>query len=161
VSKSGQKEVTIEINLPQTGGYRMFFNRFRIERERGIRFVQFGFFVGTDLIDSFSCSIPDTVLMEHKKRLLEYLALIGPDIEDEEQIHWKGCPARNSSVVDVINMAHRAKMSEIGLHGFNMHSATVASRTTTSTVLNAEAIACLRSEPHLQKQIIATLYEEG
>ncbi len=160
MSKSGQKEVTLEVNLPQVGGYRMFFNRFRIEREPGVRFVQFGFFVSTDLIDSFSCSIPDPVLVEHKKRLLEYLALIGPGIKDEEKIPWKGCPVRNSPVVDVINMAHRAKTCEIGLHGLNMHTASIASRAATPTVINAEALACLRSEPYLQKQIIAALYEE-
>ena len=139
----------------------MFFNRFRIEREAGMRFLQFGLFVSSELIDSFSCSVPEPVVAQHKKALLEYLSRIGPGEKDEEQIVWKGCPPRTTTVVDIINMAHRGNMSEIEFHGFSLHGATTMSRAASPSPIAAEALAFLRSEPHLHKQIIAALYEEG
>ena len=139
----------------------MFFNRFRVEREAGFRLVQFGLFVSGELVDSFACSIPEMVLAQQKRNLLEYLTRLSVLCKDDEYIPWKGCPARMTTVVDVINMAHRGPMSEIGFFGFSLHGATTISRAPTPTPLSADALACLRSEPHLQKQLIAALYEEG
>lgn len=142
----------------------MFFNRFRVEHEGNMHFVQFGLIVAGELIDNFACVIPEVVLNEHKKTLLGYISRFGAEVKEQDRISWKGyAPARSSSVVDIINMSYRGQMAEISLHGFSMHGATVMSRATnpTPTPLDSECLAILRSESFLQKQVIAALYENA
>ncbi len=137
----------------------MYFNRFRVEREQGLWFVQFGLVVSGELIDSFSCAIPAFVLGEHKKSLAEFLGRLPAD--NEAHVQWKGVPStKGTTVVDVISMAYRGDMSEINFHGFSMHGATAIGRASLPGPIESDYLAVLRSTVPLLKQVIAALYEE-
>ena len=82
VSKVEQKEIKLEIGLPPSGFSKsMYFNRFRIEREDGLCFVQFGLVSASGLLDSYSCILPKEVLTQNQKSLLDYLNRIGRPTE--------------------------------------------------------------------------------
>ena len=56
MSKLPQREVNLEVNLPDKGFRKtLYFNRVRVDRDDGFYFVQFGLVVATDLVDSYSC----------------------------------------------------------------------------------------------------------
>ena len=74
-----QKEVRLEIRLPQSGYPKtMFFNRLQVEREEGFCLIHFGLVSKSGLLlDSYSCVLPQQALVQNQKSLLEYLARIG------------------------------------------------------------------------------------
>ena len=160
MSKSEAKETKLEVRLPYVGARRrMYFNRFRVEREGGIRFLQFGLLISGECVDSFSCTVSEFVLGEHKKNLVSFLTRLPAD--NEELVQWKGVPqTKDTTAVDVINMAYRGEISEICLHGFSIHGATAMGRSSSPGPIDADYLAELRSSVPLLKQVIAALYEE-
>jgi hypothetical protein len=162
VSKIEQKEIKLEIGLPE-GGFpkTMNFNRFRMDREAGFCLVQFGLVVTSDLLDSYSCVLSEDVLKQNEKTLVEYLNRIGRPAEGNAT-PWKGASAtRQTDVADVITMAFRGNVAETCLYVFSLSAATRAKRgTPTETTVMAQPLVLLRSTAELQKQLIAALYEE-
>jgi hypothetical protein len=162
VSKTEQKETKLEINLPQNGFPKvMYFNRFRMDRDAEFILVQFGLIVDTDLVDGYSCVLPNETLKQNRNSLLEYLNRIGRPAESTDG-SWKGLTGEcHAGVADVITMAHRGDMAETGLFVFSLTAATrLAKPGGENLPILAQPLVLLRSAPELQKQLIESLYEE-
>ena len=162
VSKTEQKEIKLEIGLPQAGFPKsMFFNRFRIEREDGFCLVQFGLITGSGLLDNYSCVFTKETLQQNQETLLDYLNRIGRPTENEPA-PWKGAVMeRQTEVADIFTMAFRGGMAEICLYLFSLSAATrVHKGPTGSEAVPAQPLALLRCAAEMQKQLIVALYEE-
>ena len=71
MSKSTEKEIKLDVGLPQNGFPKtLYFNRLRVDREEGFCLVQFGLVVASDLVDSYSCVLSDEVLKHNQQALL-------------------------------------------------------------------------------------------
>jgi len=162
VSKVEQKETRLEIGLPPSGFSKsMYFNRFRIEREDGILFVQFGLVSASGLLDSYSCILPKEALTQNQKSLLDYLNRIGRPTESSLAA-WKGAPVeKQTEVADIVTMAFSGDMAETCLYLFSLTAATRLRKTSTGAdSMAAQPLVLLRSTAELQKQLIIALYEE-
>jgi hypothetical protein len=162
VSKTDQKEVKLEINLPQDGFPKvMYFNRFRVDHNPEFKLVQFGLVVDTDLVDGYSCILPIETLNQNQRSLLEYLNRTGRSNERADGA-WKGLTGEfHASVADVITMAHRGTMAETGLFVFSLTAATRQAKPGAANApVLSQPLVLLRSSHELQKQLIAALYEE-
>lgn len=162
VGKSEEKELKLEINLPQTGfGKVMFFNRFHIEREDSLCLVQFGLFSASALIDTYAVLFTKSALEHNKQTVVEYLGRIGrPDASNVNQ--WKGSPIQSGpGLADVITMSVREDTSETCIYCFSHSAVNRAAQSGANKALPAQAMALLRSSPEIQKQLIVGLYEEG
>ncbi len=162
VSKTEQKEIRLEIGLPQ-GSFpkTLYFNRFRIEREPGFHLIQVGLLVASDLVDSYSWVLTEDSLKQNEKTLVEYLNRLGR--ATEAPTVWKGVTTnRKTDVVDIIGMAFRGSTAEICLYAFSLTAATRLKRDVPagSEGMTAQPLALLRCGSDLQKQLIAALYEE-
>lgn len=161
MSKSTEKEIKLDVGLPQSGFPKtLYFNRLRVDRDEGFCLVQFGLVVASDLVDSFSCVLTDYALKHNQQSLLEYVKKLGA--EDADEISWKGVIAsRNADVVDVITMSFRGNLAETVLYLFSMCAATNAVKAASSgsvEKLPAQPLVLLRSTAALQKQLISLLY---
>ena len=162
MSKAEQKEAKLEINLPQGGFPKvMYFNRFRVDRDAEFKLVQFGLIVDTDLVDGYSCILPNDTLQQNEKTLLDYLNRIGRPAESADGT-WKGLAGEgHAGVADVITMAHRGGMAETGLFVFSLSAATRSAKPGGENLpILAQPLVLLRSSAELQKQLIEALYEE-
>ena len=162
MSKIEQKEVKLEINLPQGGFPKvMYFNRFRVDRDPEFKLIQFGLIVDTDLIDGYSCILPNDALRQNEKSLLDYLNRIGRPAASADGA-WKGLAGEfHASVADVVTMAHRGGMAETGLFVFSLTAATrLAKPGGSNDPILAQPLVLLRSSHEHQKQLIESLYEE-
>jgi len=139
----------------------MYFNRFRIEREDGILFVQFGLVSASGLLDSYSCILPKEALTQNQKSLLDYLNRIGRPTESSLAA-WKGAPVeKQTEVADIVTMAFSGDMAETCLYLFSLTAATRLRKTSTGAdSMAAQPLVLLRSTAELQKQLIIALYEE-
>ena len=157
-----QKEVRLEIRLPQSGYPKtMFFNRLQVEREEGFCLIHFGLVSKSGLLlDSYSCVLPQQALVQNQKSLLEYLARIGQSKQKNPQ-SWQMAPSREKTdVADIVNMAFRDDTAETCLCVFSMTAATRQRRTSSSDTLEAQPLVLLRSPVEMQKQLIEVLYAE-
>jgi hypothetical protein len=162
VSKAEQKEIKLEIGLPQVGFPKsMYFNRFRVEREDGFCLVQFGLFTSSGLADSYSCIFSKDVLQQNQKTLLDYLNRIGRPGRGESAI-WKApINQGRTDVVDIVTMAFRGDMAEICLYMFSFSAATRLGRAgSASEPIPSQPLVLLRCAADIQKQLIVALYEE-
>lgn len=160
MNKTTEKEIKLEVNLPQTGFPKvLYFNRLRVDRENGFCLVQFGLVVASDLVDSYCCVLTDDVLKQNQKSLVEYSNRLGMDGSAEV---WKGISAsRKVDVADVVAMSFRGQVAETCFFNFSMCSATrFASVSSAGTALPSQPLSLLRSSVALQKQLITFLYEE-
>ena len=160
MSKTSEKEIKVEVNLPQTGFPKvLYFNRLRVDREIGFCLVQFGLVVASDLVDSYCCVLTDDVLRQNEKALVEYSSKLGGTGTAET---WKGISAsRRVDVADVVAMSFRGLVTETCLFSFSMSSASrFATKQGTGNPLPSQPLALLRSSIELQKQLITFLYEE-
>src|SRR5579871_252114 len=112
MSKNTEKEVTVEVGLPQVGFPKtLYFNRLRVDREPDFCLVQFGLVVASDLIDSYSCVLTTDVIKQNQKTLIEYTSKL--TVVENEVPLWKGISAsRNVDVIDIVTMAFRGQTSE-------------------------------------------------
>lgn len=162
MSKTEQKEAKLEINLPQGGFPKvMYFNRFRVDRDPEFKLIQFGLIVDTDLVDGYSCILPNDALKQNETSLLEYLNRIGRPTDSADG-SWKGLTGEcHAGVADVITMAHRGGVAETGLFIFSLCAATrLAKPGGENLPIMAQPLVLLRSSAELQKQLIESLYEE-
>jgi hypothetical protein len=163
VSKSDQKEIKLEIELPPAGFARsMFFNRFRIEREDGFCLVQFGLITTSGLADSYSCIFTNEILLQNQATLLDYLNRTGRPIE-KEPAPWKGAVMeKQTEVADIVTMAFRGRMAETCLYLFSLSAATRSRKGSTGIAVSVpgQPLALLRCTSEMQKQLIVALYEE-
>lgn len=161
VSKPEQKEVQLEVGLPQGGFPRtLFFTRFKVERSAEFVVVQFGL-VASGLRDWYACLLPTGTLKQNEHSLLDYLNRIGR-AQQKPDTSWDGLTGElRADVADVITMAHRDEIAEICLYVFSISAATRFSKPgPTRGSLIAQPLALLRSSSELQKQLIQALYAE-
>lgn len=161
MSKSGQKEIMLQVDLGPVGFPKtLFFNRFRIDRDEGFRLVQFGLVVASDLIDSYSCILSDLTLEQNKAAALGYVNKLSSTGEDV--MPWKGVTSgRNADLVDILAMSFRGDVSETALYMFSMCSVSrISPGETSSVTVPSQPMALLRSSTTLQKQFIEGLYNE-
>jgi hypothetical protein len=162
MSKAEQKEIRLEVELPHDGFRKaMFFNRFRVDKEPGFLLVQFGLVVASDLMDSYSCILPEEALKSNQDSLIQYLNRMGRT-EKSNPMPWKGMsPSPQTDVADVIAMAWRNQLAETCLYAFSLAAATRFSRALGSErTFTAQPLVLLRSTLDAQKQLITALYEE-
>lgn len=160
MSKTTEKEIKLEVNLPHTGFPKtLYFNRLRVDREAGFCLVQFGLVVASDLVDSYCCVLTSDVLQQNQKTLVEYSSKLSANGSPES---WKGISAsRKVDVADFVAMSFRGQVAETCLFSFSMCSASrFASSSSAGTPLPSQPLALLRSSVALQKQLITSLYEE-
>jgi len=161
MSKTTEKEIKLDVSLPQNGFPKtLYFNRVRVDRDNGFSLVQFGLVVASDLVDSYSCVLTDEALQHNQQSLLEYVKKLGA--AEMNETSWKGvASSRNADVVDVVTMSFRGNLSETILYIFSMCAATNAAKSVASGVsgtLPAQSLVLMRSTTALQKQLISLLY---
>lgn len=163
VSKTEQKEIKLEINLPQGGFPKvMYFNRLRVDTEAGFKMVQFGLIVDDELVDGYACILPDETLRHNQKILLDYLNRVGRPVESGDGA-WKGLTGEcRATVADIISMAHRGEMAETGLFLFSLTAATRSQKQPSGaqSPILAQPLILLRSTLEHQKQLIESIYAE-
>lgn len=162
VNKAEQDKATVEIQLPHGDFPRtMYFNRFRLDRDSGFCLAQFGLMVASDLVDSYTCTFSDEMLMRNRDVLIEYLSRIGLPSK-KETTPWKGLmTSRQTDIVDLITMAHGDTAAETCLYAFSMSAASqLKKRMSGDKEVKAQRIAMLRCSPDLQRQLIAAMYDE-
>jgi hypothetical protein len=160
MSKSTEKEIKLDVGLPQNGFPKtLYFNRLRVDREEGFCLVQFGLVVASDLVDSYSCVLSDEVLKHNQQALLEYVGKLGT--AEVDATVWKGVTAsRKADVADIVMMSFRGNQSETALYVFSACAASRAVLTpTTGVSLPSQPLVLLRSSTALQKHLITVLYE--
>lgn len=160
MSKPAEKEVTLNVDLPQRGFRKtLYFNRFRVDRDDGFCLLQVGLVVASDLVDSYSCVLSDETLKQNQKSLLEYSTKLGP--LEAATTTWKGVTSsRETNVVDIVTMSRKGNISETAFYVFSMCAANrAASEGMTNALLPSEPLVLLRSTTDLQKGIITALYE--
>jgi len=161
VSKQEQKEIQLEIGLPQNGFPRtMFFTRFKVERNTGFVVVQFGL-VASGMKDGYACLLPNETLLQNKQSLLDYLNRLGR-AQQKADSSWEGLSGEvRADVADVITMAHRGEIAETCLFVFSLTTASRPRKSgASSDSLIAQPLVLLRSSAELQKQLIEALYAE-
>ncbi len=154
MSKTEQKEIKVEINLPQGSFPKvMYFNRIRVDREKEFKLVQFGLIVDTDLVDGYACVLPNEILEQNEKTLLDYLNRIGRPAESVDG-SWKGLAGEcHAGVADIITMAYRGQTAETGLFVFSLTAASRPQKACgASEPIVAQPLVLLRSSHELQKQ---------
>jgi len=161
MSKSIEKEIKLDVGLPQNGFPKtLYFNRLRVDHDEGFCLVQFGLVVASDLVDSYSCVLTDDALKHNQQALVDYVKKLGA--ADADEISWKGVTAsRKADVADVVTMSFRGSLAETVLYVFSMCAATNAAKAVasgSSGALPSQPLVLLRSTTALQKQLISLLY---
>ena len=158
--KSAERVVNIEVQLASTGFPKtLYFNRLRVDRDNEFCFIQFGLVVASELIDSYSCVVPNLTLQQNKETLLNYVNKLSSG--DEDIIQWKGVTsARHTNLVDFFQMSFTGNESETVLHVLSK-CALSAMKAESSAKVQSQPLALLRSSTKLQKQLITWLYEES
>ena len=163
MSKIEQKEIKLEIQLPQAGFPKcMYFNRFRVEREDGFCLVQFGLITTSGLVDSYSCIFTKDMLQQNEKTLLDYLNRIGRPAAEKAPAPWKGAVmGAQTEVADIFSMAFRGGTAETCLYVFALTAANRARKSVPGNdTVPGQPLALLRCTADMQKQLIVALYEE-
>jgi len=161
-TKSEQKEINVEVELPESGFPKcMFFNRFRIQRESDFILLHFGMDSGTDgVVDHYSCTISFHALDHNKQSLLDYLSR-SPKSKEKAPTWNKSFPINHVEAFDIFNMSFSNEVAETVL---SLYPLTVASRMVTqhsgTTKIRAHPLVLLRSTTEMQMQLIVALYEE-
>ncbi|WCJ58850.1 hypothetical protein NXS98_14150 [Fontisphaera persica] len=163
MSKSEQKEIRLEIQLPKDGFPKtMYFNRFRVERDEGYCLIQFGLMSAAGiLLDQYSCVLPQRSLDQNQKSLLDYLARIGQP-KQKNPLPWQGAPpgpGQKTDVADIIIMAIQSDMAETCFCVFPTTTVTRQKPFSTQQSFTAQPLVLLRSSVEVQKQLIVALYE--
>jgi hypothetical protein len=162
VSKSEQKEIQVEVRMPR-GNYPkvMYFNRFRVDKEDGFSVVHFGLVGASGLIqDYYCCVFMSETLKQNKQSLVDYLTKLGALKGDLPTVWQVALPGHKTEVADIISMAHRSGIAEIGLSIFSLISTLNVKPDDSKNILEAQPLALLRSDVETQKQLIADLYAD-
>jgi len=157
---SVSEQIKLEVALPSAGPFPrvLFFNRFKVEREKDFRLVDFGLLVATELVDGYSCVFPDEALHRNKESLLGYLGRIGR-AEKSTETPWKGIQGKRATdVVDVVTMAIRDEMADTGLFAFSLSATMPSKKGGSAGPIPAQPLVLLRSTAEVQKQLIEALY---
>src|SRR5208282_1292538 len=74
-AKNDHKEIKIEVRFPDSGFPKcMYFNRFRIHREKDFLLLHFGMDSGTEgVLDHYSCIMSYYAREQNKLSLIDYL----------------------------------------------------------------------------------------
>jgi hypothetical protein len=160
MSKPTEKEVKLEIALQQVGFPKtLYFNRIRVDKDKGFCLLQFGLVVASDLVDSYSCVLTDVALQQNQNTLLEYVKKLGTDVVENND--WKGVTmSRRADVADIVSMSFRGDEAETNFSVFSMCAVTMAARKTSGEVsqLQSQPLILLRSNKALQRELINSIY---
>jgi hypothetical protein len=161
-AKSEQKEINIEVELPESGFPKcMFFNRFRIQREKDFLLLHFGMDSGTDgVLDHCSCTISHHALDQNKNSLIDYLSRL-PKPKEKAPAWNKSFPIDQVDAFDIFNMSYQNEIAETVL---SLYPLTVGARKAIEhsgdLKIRAHPLVLLRSSTEIQMQLIVALYEE-
>lgn len=156
-----QKEVKVEIRLPQTGFPRtMYFNRLHVEREKEFTILRFGLMSENGmLLDQYQILVHRQAIENHKNSLLTYLNRAGQPKDDSPKPWQSRMTTDRPDLADGISMSYRGDLAETTFWVFSMHAATQKARLKTAEPVDAQPVVLLRSAVETQKQLIAALYE--
>lgn len=160
-----KKPSVLNVLLPDRGFARkMFFNRFRVEKQEGFAVVFLGLVSDSGLVDEFCFVMSNDALTDNKETLLPYLDRIGhPKSEVPKWITARGDAP--TTVVDILHMTHTGEFSEIQLIGFSKVSAyrlgqeMAKQEKAVNVMLEGDAICVLRSSTEVQRCFLKALYE--
>jgi hypothetical protein len=161
MSKPEVKTAKLEVGLPAAGFPRcMYFNVFRVEREKGFHFLQTGLVTSLGIIDTYECVVTEMALEQNKESVMAYLGRLGPS-QSTAPSTWKGATIENNvDVVDILHMSYRGAWAEMVFYTFSVTAATRLGRDGTSlSEVQAQPMILLRCEADVQRDLIASLYE--
>ena len=167
-AKNEPKEVMLEVKLPDSGYPRcMFFNRFRIQREKAFVLLRFGMDSETDgLLDHYSCVISYEALENNKASLLDYLSRSFKP-QEKPALWSRAIPVGHVDAFDMFTMSFYKVVAETVL---SLNPITVGSFLAMrlsergaehkDAIIKAHPIVLLRCLTTTQMQFIVALYEE-
>jgi hypothetical protein len=161
-AKNEQKEVKIDVRLPDSGFPKcMFFNRFRVQRDRDFLLLHFGLDSNTEgILDHYTCLISHDALEQNKNSVIEYLSR-SPRAKEKPPVWNKSLPVDRVDAFDIISMSYYKGVAETVL---SLYPLTVASRIANEgaaeQTTKAQPLVLLRSTTETQLQLIVALYEE-
>jgi hypothetical protein len=161
-AKSEQKEINIEVELPESGFPKcMFFNRFRIQREKDFILLHFGMDSGTEgVVDHYSCTTSFHALEHNRESLLAYLSH-GPQPKEKPLTWSKSFPITKVDAFDIFNMSYSNEVAETVLSLYPLTvGARLAPQHASNLKIRAHPLVLLRSSAEMQMQLIVALYEE-
>jgi len=161
-AKSEQKEISVEVELPNKGFPRcMYFNRFRIHREKDFILLHFAMDSPTEgVLDHYSCTISHHALEHNKQSLMDYFSRSAKP-KGKAPVWNKSMTIHQVDAFDIFNMSFSDEVAETVL---SLYPITVGSRLANQhsgeLKINAHPLVLLRSSTEIQMQLIVTLYEE-
>jgi len=168
-TKSEQKEIAVEVRLPDSGYPKcMYFNRFRIQREKDFVLLHFGMDSGTEgILDHYSCTITYDGLENNKHSLIDYLNR-SPKPKEKPVVWTKSLPVDRVDAFDIFVMSFYKNIAETvrSLYPITIGSQLPLLKTSEPTTnlhvlaIKAHPLVLLRSNTETQMQLIVALYEE-
>ena len=157
-------EIAIDASRFETRNI-LFFDRFRIERDKSFFECHFGFFGQTREVRSgLIVVISRQAVMEAKESVLQYFQQLGPMPESSELPPCNLRPETDVVSADILGLArHGEALAEIIFHAFSWRTIVerVRSGTKKEEPLVAVCVALLRCDIELHKRWILDLYEES
>lgn len=161
-AKSEQKEINVEVELPDSGFPKcMFFNRFRIQREKDFILLHFGMDSGTEgVLDHYSCTISKYALEHNKQSLIDYYSR-SPKPAGKAPVWNKSFAVGRVDAFDIFTMSYSNEVAETVLALYPLTvAARIAHERSGSSKIRAHPLVLLRSTTEIQMQLIVALYEE-
>lgn len=157
-------KIELEAILPQTGfAVSCHFNRYCIETDGDIRFIQCAYVLGGRRISTFTWSIARTFIEQSRERLLPYLGKLGLEPGTSEPWTFSE-PQDNVREVKMLHCARTDQSAELALYTFTMHMAIGRMKDTdkskdkkSSPPLNVDPVARLYSKTALHQLLIMEL----
>jgi hypothetical protein len=139
----------------------MFFNRFRVQREKDFILLHFGLDSATEgMLDHYSCTTSYEALERNKNSVIEYLSR-SPQSKEKAPFWNKSLPPCRVDAFDIIGMSYSNKVAETVLSLFPITVASqVAIQGEDHLETTAHPLVLLRSTIETQMQLIVALYEE-
>ena len=157
---------TAKVLLTYPAGYFFSFmaNRYALTREDGFTLVHFGLLNrGNDLLDHFSCMIPEHTLNAQKENLVQYSDSIG--LPKSNPPPWAPPPSKERGelgrfpVVDFLHLCNwEGAHAEICFWSYSHGQAADLARAESRESVRPWGIALLRSNLDLQRAFLAELY---
>jgi len=161
-TKNEHKEIKIDVRMPDSGFPKcMFFNRFRVQREKDFLLLHFGLDSATEgILDHYSCTTSYEALEQNKNSVIDYLSR-SPRPKEKAPVWNKSLPLSRVDAFDIIGMSYNNKVAETVLSLFPLTVASqIALLGADDINTTAHPLVLLRSTTETQMQLIVALYEE-
>jgi hypothetical protein len=154
----------IQIKQPAQYFFSHMVNRFILNREKGFLIAYFGLVDSNDeIIDSFSCIIPQSTLDSNKENLVEFSEKIGAPKSKVPAWNPKKRDSHtlDNSVVDFIHLTNwEDAHAEICFWNYSRAGLSDLVTIGGEQILTPWGVALLRCEMDLQRAFLAELYSE-